>query len=122
MEWAPEEWLVTSPDDRDAVDLPTGGIGVDAAKRFVDDTDLSGQSLLIHQYNVEECRTRQLERLAWGTAAEDRPRGGLAVRLEYIVTKQDTNCQHDGRDDVEATLVRLPIRVERLDYFESSVR
>lgn len=117
--WAPTQWVVTDASDRDALDVSAESTGRDEVATFVAETDLSTQTVLVHQYNVESCHTRQLNRVRWGEA-ESGPEGTAAVRVEYTTVERD-DCRRETDEAVEATVVRMPTSVERLGYFGSQV-
>jgi hypothetical protein len=111
-EWIPTEWLVTTPEGREGLSFASGATGVDAAQRFVAGTDLSTATLFVQQYGTPECETRRLKRHRW-----DR----TSVAVDYETVDRDVDCRVDAPFDVEATLVRTPGVIDRLDYLRSSV-
>lgn len=50
----------------------------------------------------------------------DRPGEGTGVAVEYATVERDADYEEGDPADVEATLVRVPAGVERVDYFSSS--
>lgn len=127
--WDYEDWLVTSPREADALDFSRATTDVDAATEFVTDTDLSRETLLVHQYNVGECETRRPTRLEWDTELAC---GGVActgINLSYRQDTRDSDCQGDdtgnddgppyseGSYDSEVTFVRIPARIQSYGQF-----
>lgn len=117
--WSSTEWVVTSPRERDALVFSPDVTGVGGVKEFVDETDLSEQTLLVHQYSIEACRTRQLEQLQWREAAAGPER--TAIHLEYATTERGGNCQREAHPSVEATFALIPNRVAQIGRFSSAV-
>jgi len=69
--WDHEYWFVTSPSERDAIKFPEAGTtGVEAAKEFIAETNLSGATLLIQQYRIENCMTLDLNQIKWEAAGD----------------------------------------------------
>lgn len=117
--WTDATWAVSSPDDRESLEFAPEAVGVDAAREFVRATDLSARTVLVDQYRVGACSTRRLERLRWDRHATG-PGEGAGVAVEYATVDRDADCEEGDPADVEATLVRVPADVERVDYFSSS--
>ena len=63
--WNYEDWIVTSPSERQALTFSQVTQGVEAARDFIAGTDLSKETLFVHQYNLGKCETRQLDQLKW---------------------------------------------------------
>lgn len=117
--WGHERWIIDTPRERDALEFAEGATGVDRAKDFIADTDLSQETLLVHQYYVDGCTTHTLDQLKWGeTSAGDAV--GTAIRLNYDTVERDADCQSrdseddnpadgsDPTDDTETMFVRIP--------------
>lgn len=64
-EWSSVHWVVSSQREQGALEFTDETQGVPAAEEFVRETDLATETVLVHQYKVEECSTRQLNRLQW---------------------------------------------------------
>ena len=114
--WESARWVVTSPEKRNALDFSSEANGTEEARQFLRDTDFSTETVLVHQYRLDGCVGRQLDRVRW-TESEDGPDGTFTVQLEY--TMSDRDCQRDDAEDVEATLVRIPAEIAQLGEFRA---
>ena len=131
--WDYEDWIVTSSSERNALSFSRATNGVEAARDFIAATDLSEATLLVHQYDIGECESRQLDRLNWSDDVSCGDADCVGVHLEYERTERDGDCQGDdsdesdsppyGRDsyDSEATLVRIPARMQSYGRFSVQV-
>lgn len=125
--WEYEDWLVTAPRERDALAFAGATTGVDAARDFLVGTDLSEETLLVHQYNVPTCKTRHLERLEWRTDATCGAVECVELSLDYEEASRETDCRQTDADDGppysagsyanETTFVRIPARVQSYGAF-----
>jgi len=118
--WTYEDWLVTTDEQRDALEFAAAAEGAAAAREFAAATDLSGQTLLVHQYDVDECLTRRLDRLEWGTGFSCGDRECAAIFLTYERVEAGDGCAgtdtaladgppySDESHANEATFVRIP--------------
>ncbi|MFC7138370.1 hypothetical protein ACFQMA_00785 [Halosimplex aquaticum] len=113
---ADEYWTVNDADERDALDFSGARTGAEAARTFAAETDLSTATLVVHQYYVEKCVTRRLERLRWG-AAEQGPEGSAAIRLTYEDAERDGDCEQEGIGPIEATVFRIPEEIGQVTRF-----
>jgi hypothetical protein len=104
---AAEHWAVSEPGQRDALTFDGARNGGDEARTFAAETDLSTATLIVHQYYVDSCRTRELDRLEWGAAGQG-PDASVEIDLSYDVVPYDGVCDGDGLGPVEATLFRIP--------------
>lgn len=114
--WLNEGWLVTAPADRDALSFAFATTGTDAARTFLHETELSEETVLVDQYEVDRCASRRLERLQWAEATEG-PDGGVRVELEYERVERREDCQRGTTADVGVTMIRVPTDAERLHAF-----
>lgn len=121
--WDYEDWIVTSPSERDVLEFSRGADGVEAARAFVAATDLSETTLLVHQYDVASCETRRLDRLKWGPGFSCGDVECVGLFLSYEPTECDGDCgdteseesdgppYSEGSHASEATFVRIPARI-----------
>lgn len=109
--WAPMHWLINSAKDYFVLDIPSEVEGRTEVRGMLENTDFSTNAVLVHQYNVEECLTRDVKKVQWDETG---------VRIEYVARDRQTDCEADAFD-VEATFVRIPGEVRELGNFESSV-
>lgn len=114
-DWRSAEWVVTSPRERDALVYSTGATGVGEAQTFVEDTELSAQTLLVHQHGFENCLTLQVARLKWNES-EYPPEGAFDVGVEYT-TERDEDCRRDDTRGTIATLARIPADIAEIGRF-----
>ena len=131
--WDYEDWLVTSPNERDALNFSLSTTGVEAAKEFVDATDLSETTLLVHQYNIGKCETRQLTQLKWDSDFSCGDTDCVGILLDYKSTERDGDCQVTDSDDSdsppysegsyasETTLIRIPAQIQSYGRFSVQV-
>lgn len=108
-------WIVTAETERAALDFPSATVGRDAARAFVDETDLGSETLVVHQYDVNACETWDLQRLKWGEYGDRVPLTEIQLRYEDV--DREGACQRDGPKHVAATLLRVPKRIDRLGGF-----
>lgn len=109
--WAPMHWLINSAKDYFLIDIPSGVEGKTEVRGMLEDTDFSSNSVIVNQYNVKECLTREVERVQWDETG---------VRVEYVGRNRQTDCEA-GVFDVEAAFVKIPGEVGEIGYFGSSV-
>ena len=114
--WEGAEWLVTSADEREALEYPTGTTGVEAAREFVDATDFSAQNVLVHQQTFDSCRSLQVEQLMW-KADERTTSGGFEIGIEYGPGGGDGRCPDGDSEYTVATMVRVPAEIEKITRF-----
>lgn len=114
--WESARWVVTSSEERDAIDVSSEATGTAEAREFLRDTDFSTETVLVHQYRLDDCVGRQLDRVRW-TDSEDGPDGTFTIQMEYAM--RDRDCQGDDADAVEATLVRLPAAIAQVGEFRA---
>lgn len=127
--WDYEDWLVTSSQEWDALTFSPATTGVEAATEFIANTNLSKETLLIHQYNVGSCETRKLDYLKWDTEENCGDEVCGAVKLKYEKVERENDCQDndtDGSDGPpysedshgsEATIIRLPKQIQSYGRF-----
>lgn len=127
--WNYEDWIVTAPPERDALNFSQTTTGVKAATDFIADTNLSEETLLVHQYNISTCETRQLDRIEWSTESKCGDVTCVGIHLSYEQTKRESDCQDDettGSDsppysadsyDSEALFVRVPGQIQSYGSF-----
>lgn len=131
--WDYEDWVVTSPNERDALNFSPSTTGVEAAKEFVNATDLSGTTLLVHQYNIGKCETRQLTQLKWDSDFSCGNKDCVGILLNYESTERDGDCQVTDSDDSdsppysegshasETTFTRIPAQIRSYGRFSVQV-
>lgn len=133
--WDYEDWLVTSPKDRELLDFSQGTTGVETAQEFMAETDLSRSTLLVHQYNIGPCETRGLTRLKWGTefSCGDADCAGIHLNYDETMRDRDEDCRETGSEenngppypaefhDSEATIIRLPAEIQSYGRFSTQV-
>lgn len=112
--WEYEDWTVGTRREREALEFADAATGVEATRAFVERTNLDSETVLVHQYRVDRCRTRTLERLRW-TPVDEPVAGGVDLVLEYDERKE--TCERGGAKASEATVVRLPGGFERVVSF-----
>lgn len=116
MGWSSTEWLVTDPSDRDALDYSAGATGVEETKAFVEGTDLSERTLLVHQHTFEECTSVQVERLEW-KESRDSSDGAFDFGVEYALSERGENCEQDRSKDAITSVTRVPATVQEIGNF-----
>jgi hypothetical protein len=115
-DWGDEHWAIGTESERDALQYAQPTTGVEAAQSFVAETDLSAETLVVNQYRIEPCRSMQLDRLQW-VEDRDAPDGYYDVDLVYADSDVEGDCDEDAPKDVEATVFRLPTKIEGLSSF-----
>ena len=124
--WAYEDWLVHSASGRSDLEFSASTTGTEEASAFVADTDLSSETVLIHQFAIDACLTRRLERLQWTTGASCGDVQCVDIRLTYDRTHHEAGCERtesetdgglgptprEGSRHSEATFVRIPAKIE----------
>ena len=131
--WDYEDWIVTSPSERNALNFPQAANGAEAARDFIAATDLSEETLLVHQYNIDECETRQLDRLKWSNDVSCGDVECVGLYLTYEPTERDSDCQDNDSDDSdsppdredshdsETTFIRIPTQIQSYGSFSVQV-
>ena len=109
--WAPMYWLINSAKDYFVLDIPSDVEGRSEVRGMLEETDFSSNTVLVQQYNIDECLTRDVESVRWDETG---------VRVKYVGRDRQTDCE-GGVFDVEATFVRIPGEVRELGYFGSSI-
>ena len=128
--WEYEDWLVTAPEERDALEFASATAGIETATEFASAIDFSGETLLVHQYDVSACATRRLMGIEWREDAECGSIECVEIRLTYRETERDdcsgsedqTGPPYDGDYVSEATFVRIPDRIRSYGAFGAMVR
>lgn len=125
--WNWEEWLVPNEQSAAALTFSLETREIDAIRAFITDTDFSTETLLIHQYNVGNCRTMALTNLRWtDTTCGDRECTRLKLQYEQSVREEcaehETNENEsppyaEGTYANEATIIRIPANVESFGQF-----
>ena len=108
-----------SPEERDALEFASATAGIETATEFASAIDFSGETLLVHQYDVSACATRRLVGIEWREDAECGSIECDEIRLTYRETERDdcsgpedqTGPPYDGDHVSEATFVRIPDRI-----------
>ncbi len=131
--WDYEDWLVTSPSDRDALEFSQATTGGAAARDFIAATDLSETTLLVHQYNIGSCDTRRLTRLKWSSefSCGDLDCIGIALRYDSIDREDDCDGPEGDESDSppysegthanETTFIRIPAQIQSYGRFSVQV-
>lgn len=131
--WDYEDWLVTSPKERELLKYSQGTNQVAAARDFIAATDLSETILLVHQYNIGKCETRQLTHLKWGFDFSCGDRDCVGILLTYDSTERDGDCHGLNSDDSdtppysedshasETTFIRIPVQMQSYGRFSVQV-
>lgn len=124
--WDDEEWLVRTTEERDSLLFSASANGIEQAQSFLTGTELSETTLLVHQYTIDRCATKELDRLAWDTNRSCGEQTCSALQLEYQRIRRDEMCgtpETDATDsasdtlDSEATFVRIPAQIEQYRSF-----
>lgn len=127
--WAYEDWIVTALGERDALNFSRETTGIEAAREFITATALSETTLLVHQYNIGECETRQLNRLEWGSEFSCGDAECIGISLNYEPTERDGDCQSTDPNDTdsppysegsyasETTFIRIPALIPSYGRF-----
>lgn len=102
----PSQWLVNSAKDRETLSFAPDAVGVPAAERLLDGTDLSAATVYVVQREVPACRTLTVTAVRWGET-------GVAVRWRDI--ERDADCDPRGPPAVEALFITVPGVVRDLD-------
>jgi hypothetical protein len=119
--WAYEDWLVRNAEEREALEFAGATTGVEDAEAFASETDLSEETLLVHQFNLAACETRTLDLLEWSTGRSCGEATCTHIDLEYDGTVDESECEGDSPGGPPfpeetrhnaATLIRIPARVE----------
>jgi hypothetical protein len=102
-DWTDTVWIVASTSERDALAYSADAVGIDTVEAFVEDTDLSARSLLLHQFEppFEDCSVSRLTRLKLDE-------GRSAVALQYEHSTPPGGCEETDPNYVETTVVRIP--------------
>lgn len=131
--WDYEDWVVTSPSERDVLAFSEATNGVEAARDFIGATDLSETTLLVHQYNIGECDTRRLTRLRWGSDFSCGDIECVGISLNYEQTEREGGCQGiDSGESAtppyskdsyanETTFIRIPAQIQSYGHFSVQV-
>lgn len=131
--WEYEDWLVTSPKERELLNFSTGTNQVTEARDFIAATDLTETTLLVHQYNISDCETRRLTRLKWDSNFSCGDRDCVGVFLNYELTERDGDCQGNDSDNSdsppysedshanEAIIIRIPAQISSYGRFSVQV-
>lgn len=131
--WNYENWVVTSSGGQDALSFARATTGVEAATDFAAHTDFSEETLLIHQYNIGKCETRQPTRLRWGNGFTCGDVSCAGISLNYDQDTPSSGCQEtatasndsppysEGSYDNESTFVRIPAQIQSYERFRSQV-
>lgn len=88
--------------ERDALTFSQATNGVQAARDFITATDLSETTLLVHQYNVGECETRQLNRRKWDSDFSCGAIECVGIHLIYEPDDREGDCQATDPDDSDS--------------------
>lgn len=128
-QWDYEDWIVTSPGDRDALEFSQSASGVEAAREFITTTDLSESTLLVHQYDLGTCETRELTQLEWGSNFSCGDVDCVGISLTYEPTERDVDCREtdgantdgppysEGSYASETTFARIPAQIQSYGRF-----
>ena len=131
--WDYEDWIVTSPNERDVLNFTQSTNGVEAARDFIAATDLSNSTLLVHQYNIGTCETRRLTRLKWSSNFSCGDVDCVGIFLNYESTERDGDCPGTDADDSdsppysedshasETTFIRIPAQIQSYGRFAVQV-
>ncbi|WP_435125921.1 hypothetical protein [Halobaculum sp. D14] len=89
--------------------------GRDGARRFIDETDFSSESVWVEGFSVPECYRRELCYVAWS-------RDEIETSYARQLRPYDAACSADA-EDAAAVLIRLPAALdhEQLRGYGSSV-
>lgn len=108
-DWTSTEWVVASPSDRDALNYSSEATDIDVVRGYIHDTDLSARSILIHQYNFDECTDLQVERVMWEEVM-DSSSGRFDLAVEFADINSDENC----KKGTITTVMRIPAAIEEV--------
>ncbi|MDY6774723.1 MAG: hypothetical protein SV253_01315 [Halobacteria archaeon] len=109
--WAPIHWLINSAKDYFILNISSEAEGIRDVRELLEETDFSSESVLVHQYHIEECLTRHVRSIRWDETG---------VGVNYVAKDRKTNCEIDVFD-VEASFVRIPGDIKEIGYFGSSI-
>lgn len=120
--WDQESWFVTSPEGREALKFPEDTTtGVEEATRFISNTDLSEETLAVHQYQNVDCMTVNLAEIKWDRD-ERAPEGAYAISMQYDETRieedckehSDSNFESTDKKEIHAILSRIPVDIREV--------
>jgi len=125
--WDYEDWLLTTSSERAALTFSDGTTGVEEATGFINGTDLSEETVLVHQYNISECETRRIDQLKWGDGFSCGSAQCVGIRLNYALSEQKNDCPStdsgsgppydEGTRANETTFVRIPALISSYGRF-----
>ncbi|MFC6954924.1 hypothetical protein [Halorubellus litoreus] len=113
--WVPSNWSINKQEHLEGVDIDNTIDNSEEVNKFLTDIGFSEYSLLVHQYPILSCRSRNLETLQWGDPAEQ----GTPIKLNYSLSKRE--CNTSSEEHVEMTIVRVPANIPFVGYFSSMV-
>lgn len=108
-DWTSAEWVVASSRDRDGLTYSTEATDVDKVKEYIEDTDLSKKSILIHQYSFDKCTTLQVNRVLW-EETNNSSGGEFDLVIEFEDIDSDENCTKG----TITTAMRIPSAIEEV--------
>lgn len=113
-EWTDAEWIVSSDADQEKLTYTSGTDGLDASKEFLSQTNYATDSVVVHQYTIENRFTYELQQVKWSASS---PNPGADIKVLYDRNKQSGPGKTTGEQTVETTLIRLPDDVTQINYF-----
>jgi len=82
-------------------------------RQFIENTDLSSQTVAIIQYNFDSCKSIDVEFVKW-QEVENRELSAHKVGIGAPLTKPDSECTRNPREYIGATVVRIPADINEI--------
>ena len=111
--WFSAEWLVTTDTEREALSYSETADGIASVEQYVENTDLVVHTILIKQIEYSECSMFDPRRISWSEGKA----GRTNVHVYFEDVERDSDCDVADPEFVQATVLRVPSSVQRMDSF-----
>jgi hypothetical protein len=111
--WTSTEWLVTTNSEREALSYSTSADGIKSTKQYIEKTNLSKHTILIWQFDYDECVTFEPRRISWSMGKAN----GYNIQMRFEDVERDSECDLANPEFVQASVLRIPNRITKINSF-----
>jgi hypothetical protein len=111
--WTSTEWLVTTNSEREALTYSTSADGIKSTKQYIEHTNLSKHTVMIWQFDYDECVTFEPRRISWSMGKAN----GYDIQMRFEDVERDSECDLANPEFVQASVLRIPNRITKINSF-----
>lgn len=119
-EWYTVNGIVSTTNQREALQYEKNLDGIEKVEEFIEETDLSSNTLILNYWKISEYERLDVEFVKWGKASGFNDEVfNIALDLEFSEISDDYG--HGSLENMILTVIRIPVEIERAMFRTGSV-